>query len=102
MSKWTLGIGVYDTFDMEWALCRDYSQKPYNPYVGTEEELIEICIDKNKESGFKSDSTFNDHYGVIKYQLGEYGTISKCFEIWCPLHHRDKFQSSTSTVRNDK
>lgn len=86
-----LGIGVYDSFDREWALCRDYSKRPYAPYSGTKEELIELCIKKNKENGFTSESTFNDHYGVIEYRLGEHGLISRCFEVWCPLHHKDKF-----------
>jgi len=92
--EWKLGIGSHDTFDRDWALCRDYTQRPYKPYSGTEEELIKLCIKMNVDAGHTENIVkhyFTDHYGVIRYQLGEHGLIARCREVWCPYNHKDEF-----------
>ena len=92
--EWKVGIGVHDTFDREWCLCYDFSKKPYKPYAGTEEELIEMCIKMNIDHNHTESIVkgyFTDHYGVIRYQLNEYGLIARCREIWCPYRHKDEF-----------
>lgn len=92
--EWKLGIGVHDTFDRTWVLCRDYSKKPYRPYSGTKEELIQKCIEMNIKDNHTDSivrGIFSDHYGVIEYQLGFLGLISKCREVWCPYSHKDEF-----------
>ena len=92
--EWKLGIGVYDTFDRDWTLCHDFSKRPHNPHSGTKEELIKLCIKMNIDAGHTEDivkHNFTDHYGVIRYRLGEHGLIARCSEIWCPYHHKGEF-----------
>ena len=89
-----LGIGVYNSYDREWVLCHDYSERPYNAYSGTKEELIKLCIKKNVDADHSESIIkhyFTDHYGVIEYTLGEHGLIAKCREIWCPYSHKEEF-----------
>ncbi len=94
MSEWNLGIGSHDTFDREWALCRDHSERPYKSYSGTREELIKQCIQMNIDANHTETivkGNFTDHYGVIKYILDEHGLIARCWEVWCPYDHKDEF-----------
>lgn len=97
--NWKLGIGVYDSFDREWALCTDYSKKPYHAISPEDmDEAIKICIEKNVDNGFNPNGAFTDHYGVIRYELGEYGLIARCKEVWCPYNHKDRFVVDLSEV----
>ncbi len=92
--EWKLGIGVHDTFDRDWALCRDYSNKSYKAWSGTKEELIQKCIQMNIKANYTKSiilGNFSDHYGVIEYQLGEHGLISRLREVWCPYSHKTEF-----------